>query len=352
MNKNSYLPVQANIICLLLALVGTTTIVTLGMVWTCSQRCFSFFGIHYPMLEPITPGSLTMIAMPRDHDRIADFGAIAKRITTKVTTLNSLLLLTALMSGAVQAEERFITVGSATSVQDSGLMGYIVPIFWAATGVNVHVKAVGTGQALAMGERGDADALILQDRAGEEKFVAEGYGFDRRDVMHNDFVIVGPSSDPAGIRGLRDALSAFALIAAKGALFVSRGDGGGTYVMERRLWRSAGIDPAGQPWYRSEEEGVGATLNLAAAADAYALADRATWANLRNKQSLAILTEGDPILFNLYGSILVSPTKLADVKFSDAKMWHQWLTSRAGLDAIKSYRIGGKEMFFSPRLPL
>jgi tungstate transport system substrate-binding protein len=122
--------------------------------------------------------------------------------------------------------------------------------------------------------------------------------------------------------------------------------------MERRLWQSAGIDPAGQPWYRSEEEGVGATLNFAAVADAYALADRATWANIRNRQSLEILTEGDPLLFNLYGSVLVSPAKRPEIKFTDAKMWHQWLTSRAGLDAIKSYRIGGEEMFFSPRLPL
>ena len=251
-----------------------------------------------------------------------------------------------------QSAERFITLGSATSTQDSGFLAYIIPIFRAATGLEIHVEAVGSDRALSIGARGNVDALLVHDRAGEEQFLAGGYGVDRRDVMHNDFIIVGPTADPAGIRGLNDALTAFALIAENNAPFVSRGDDGGTYIMERRLWQGAAINPAGEPWYRNLNEGVGATLSFAAAVNAYTLVDRATWSNLKNKQSLEILTQGDPVLFNPYGSILVNPAKWPGVKFNDAKMWHQWLTSRAGLDAITSYRVDGEEMFFSPRLPL
>jgi tungstate transport system substrate-binding protein len=252
-------------------------------------------------------------------------------------------------NGQERSAERFITLGSATSTEDSGFLDHVLPIFRAATGLDVHVEAVGTGRAFAIGAHGDVDALLVHDRAGEDKFVAHGDGVDRRDVMYNDFVIVGPSSDPAGIRGLKNAGEAFAQIAEKGALFASRGDDGGTYRMEARLWKSAGIEPAGQGWYRDVDQGIGATLNFAAALNAYALTDRATWANLKNKQNLEILTEGDPTLFNLYGSILVNPTKWPEVKFRDAAIWQQWLTSRAGLDAITSYRIAGEELFFPPR---
>jgi tungstate transport system substrate-binding protein len=168
-----------------------------------------------------------------------------------------------------------------------------------------------------MAARGDVDVLLVHDRVGEKKFLADGYGIDRRDVMHDDFVIVGPSSDPAGIRGLTDALTAFALIAAKGATFVSRGNSGGTYVMERRLWQSTGVDPAGAVWYRNLDEGLGATLNFAAAV-------------------------------NLYSSLLVNPAKWPDMKFKEAKRSHNWLTSRSGLDAITSYRIDGQQLFFPP----
>jgi tungstate transport system substrate-binding protein len=168
------------------------------------------------------------------------------------------------------AARPFITLGSGTSTEDSGFFDYVLPIFRVATGVDVHVEAVGTERALAIAARGDVDALLVHDRMGEDNLVADGYGIDRRDVMHHDFVIVGPSSDPAGIRGLRDALTGFALIAAKRALFVSRGSSGGTYVMERRFWQSAGIKPIGQAWYRNLDEGMGATLNFAAANDAYA----------------------------------------------------------------------------------
>jgi tungstate transport system substrate-binding protein len=189
-------------------------------------------------------------------------------------------------NGEERAAERFITLGSATSAEDSGFLRHVLPIFQAATGLDVHVEAVGTGHALAIGARGDVDAVLVHDRAGEDNFVADGDGIDRRDVMYNDFIIVGPNSDPAGVRGLKDAREAFAQIAAKGALFASRGDSGGTYRMELRLWNLAGVEPAGQIWYRDVDQGIGATLNFAAALNAYALTDRATWTNLKNKQNL------------------------------------------------------------------
>jgi len=251
---------------------------------------------------------------------------------------------------AAHADERFITLSSTTSTQDSGLFDSILPIFKSATGISVHVVAVGTGQALAIGMRGDADALLVHDRIGEDKFVAEGYGIDRRDVMYNDFVIVGPSADPAQIRGLKDARTGLAQIAAATAPFASRGDDSGTNRMELRLWKSAGIqpDPRGG-WYRDLGQGMGPTLNIAAAMNAYTLTDRATWANFKNRQNLEILTEGDAALFNPYGSILVNPAKWPQIKFGDAKIWHAWLTSKAGLDAITSYKINGEELFFAPR---
>jgi tungstate transport system substrate-binding protein len=244
--------------------------------------------------------------------------------------------------------KRFIILGTGTSTEDSGFFDHVLPIFKAATDLDVQIEAVGSDRALAIAERGNVDALLVHERTGENNLVASGYGVDRRDVMHNDFVIVGPSSDPAGIRGSSDAVTAFVLIAAKEASFVSRGDGGGTYVVECRLWRATGIQPAGQFWYRKLDEGIGATLNFAVAIDAYTLVDRATWANHKNKHSLEILAEGDPALFNPYDSILVNPAKWPDVKFDEAKAWHQWLTSRSGLDAIKSYRIDGRELFFPP----
>jgi tungstate transport system substrate-binding protein len=252
--------------------------------------------------------------------------------------------------GTAQADERFITLSSTTSTQDSGLFGYILPIFKSATGLDVHVIAVGTGQALAIGARGDADVLLVHDRVGEDKFVADGYGIDRRDVMYNDFVIVGPSNDPAHIRGLKDALKALSRIAAAQAPFASRGDDSGTNRMELRLWKSAGIQPDPHSgWYRDLGQGMGPTLNIAAAMSAYTLTDRATWANFKNRQSLEILAEGDPALFNPYGSILVNPAKWPRVKFIDAKIWHEWLTSKPGLDVTTSYKINGEEVFFPPR---
>jgi tungstate transport system substrate-binding protein len=259
-------------------------------------------------------------------------------------------LLLVLLSGEACAQERFITLSSTTSTQDSGLFGHILPRFRAERGIEVHVVAVGTGQALAIGARGDADALLVHDRAGEDKFVADGYGVDRRDVMYNDFVIVGPKSDPAGIRGLKSAREALARIATARAAFASRGDDSGTNRMELRLWKSANIVPdKGSPWYRDLGQGMGPTLNIAAALNAYTLTDRATWANFRNRQELEILTDGDPALFNPYGSILVNPAKFPHVKAAEARIWHEWLTSKAGLDAITSYRIAGEQLFFPPR---
>jgi tungstate transport system substrate-binding protein len=260
-----------------------------------------------------------------------------------VTLLFSLLLL-----GDARAQDRFITLSSTTSTQDSGLFGHILPRFRAERSIDVHVVAVGTGQALAIGERGDADALLVHDRAGEDKFVADGYGIDRRDVMYNDFVIVGPRSDSAGIRGLSSAREALMRIAAAAAVFASRGDDSGTNRMELRLWQSVGITPD-KRWYRDLGQGMGPTLNIAAGLDAYTLTDRATWANFKNRQSLEILVEGDPALFNPYGSILVNPAKWPQVKAADARRWHDWLTSKAGLEAITSYRIAGEQLFFPPR---
>ena len=261
------------------------------------------------------------------------------------------LILSIIVVSAAQADERFITLGSTTSAQDSGLFGYILPIFKAATGLSVNVVAVGTGQALAMGRRGDADALLVHDRIGEDRFVAQGFGIDRRDVMFNDFVIVGPKSDPAHIRDLKDACKALEQIAAAAAPFASRGDNSGTNRMEHRLWKSADIQPnSHNGWYRDLRRGMGATLNIAAAINAYTLTDRATWDNFKNRQNLEILTEGDPMLFNPYGSILVNPAKWPIVKFADAKVWHEWLTTKPGLDAVTSYKIDGEEVFFPPRV--
>jgi tungstate transport system substrate-binding protein len=260
------------------------------------------------------------------------------------------LVLSLLFISAAQADDRFITLSSTTSTEDSGLFAHVIPIFRAAKGFDVHVVAVGTGQALALGARGDADALLVHDRAGEDKFVADGNGIDRRDVMYNDFVIVGPKADPAGIRTAKDAREAFLRIANSRAAFASRGDDSGTNRMELRLWKFAGIEPhKGESWYRDLGQGMGPTLNTAAGLDAYTLTDRATWANFKNRQNLEILTEGDPALLNPYGSILVNPAKWPHVKATEARTWHEWLTSKAGLDAITSYRINGERLFFPPR---
>jgi tungstate transport system substrate-binding protein len=268
-------------------------------------------------------------------------GTIARRILAAM-----LLLCTLAVAAPAAAQERFITLASTTSTEQSGLFGHLIPLFRAETGIDVRVVAVGTGQALALAARGDADVLLVHDRAGEEKFVAEGHGLDRRDVMYNDFVLIGPKSDRGGIRGLEDAREALRRIAAAKAPFASRGDDSGTHRTELRLWRAAGVDPKADPSYRELGSGMGPTLNTAAGLDAYVLSDRATWASFRNRQNLEILNQGDPALFNPYGSILVNPAKGAHIKAADARAWHEWLTSEKGRAAIASFRIGGEQLFF------
>jgi tungstate transport system substrate-binding protein len=261
--------------------------------------------------------------------------------------LAALLAALPLLAHPAAADERFITLASTTSTEQSGLFGHLLPQFKAETGIEVRVVAVGTGQALKLGERGDADALLVHDRAGEDKFVAEGFGIDRRDVMYNDFVVVGPAADPAGIKGGKDAAEAFGRIAAAKAPFASRGDDSGTHRSELRLWKKAGVDvKAGGGWYRELGAGMGPTLNTAAGMSAYALTDRGTWASFKNRQSLVILVEGDRALFNPYGSILVNPERHKAVKAADARAWHLWLTGPKGQAAIASFKIGGEQLFF------
>lgn len=261
------------------------------------------------------------------------------------TVLAAALALVAL--SPARAEERFITLASTTSTEQSGLFDHLLPLFTAASGIGVRVVAVGTGQALKIGQQGDADALLVHDRAGEDKFVAEGSGFDRRDVMYNDFVIVGPKADPAKIAKLKDAPLAVQRIAMTQAPFASRGDDSGTHRAELRFWKAAGVDvKAAAGWYRELGQGMGPTLNTAAAMNAYTLADRGTWANFRNRQNLTILVEGDKALFNPYGSILVDSRKLTAPKAADAKIWHDWLTGPKGQAAIETFRINGEQVFF------
>ena len=246
------------------------------------------------------------------------------------------------------AQERSITVASTTSTEQSGLFGHILPIFTRETGITVRVVALGTGQALDVGRRGDADVVFVHDRAAEERFVADGFGGPRRHVMFNDFVITGPAADPARIAGLGDTVEALRRIATARAPFVSRGDRSGTHAAELRLWQLAGVDPAtgrGQ-WYREIGQGMGPALNTAAAQGAYILADRGTWLSFRNRQDQRILIEGDARLFNQYGVMLVNAQRHPHVKAADAQRFIDWLLSSAGQAAIASYRINGEQLFF------
>jgi tungstate transport system substrate-binding protein len=299
-------------------------------------------GYHTPVIL------ITAFPNEQHRTRALDNGAVGF-LSKPFDEASLIKCLTDTITAFGQAVKRFITLGSTTSMRDSGLLGHILPLFKAASGIDVHVVSVGTGQALAMGARGDVDALLVHDRAGEHKFVADDFGVDRRDVMHNHFVIVGPSNDPARIRGLKNAQQALSQIGGAAASFASRGDDSGTNRMELRLWQAAGITPdPRRGWYRDVGQGMGATLNVASEINAYTLTDRATWLNFKNGRGLEILTEVDPALFNPYGSILVNPAKRPNVKFGEAKIWHEWLTTKPGLDAILSYRINGKELFFPP----
>jgi tungstate transport system substrate-binding protein len=246
------------------------------------------------------------------------------------------------------AQERSITVASTTSTEQSGLFGHILPIFTRETGIAVRVVALGTGQALDVGRRGDADVVFVHYRAAEERFVAEGFGGPRRHVMFNDFVITGPAADPARIAVLGDTAEALRRIAAARAPFISRGDRSGTHAAELRLWQLAGIDPAsgrGQ-WYREVGQGMGPALNTAAAQGAYILADRGTWLSFRNRQDQRILIEGDARLFNQYGVMLVNAQRHPHVKAAYGQRFIDWLLSAAGQAAIAAYRINGEQLFF------
>jgi len=254
----------------------------------------------------------------------------------------------ALAAASLGAQPRYIVVASTTSTEQSGLFSHLLPAFTQKTGIEVRVVALGTGQALDTARRGDADVVFVHDRAAEDKFVADGWGIDRRDVMYNDFVIIGPKSDPAKIAGSKDVAKALASIAAAQAPFVSRGDKSGTHAAELRYWKDAGIDPAAfkTSWYRETGSGMGPSLNTASSMNAYLLADRGTWLNFKNRGDLAILVEGDQKLFNPYGVMLVNPAKHPHVKKADGEAFINWLTSPEGQAAIAGYKIGGEQLFF------
>lgn len=256
------------------------------------------------------------------------------------------------VGGASAAAGDFIIVQSTTSTQNSGLYDHLLPQFTAKTGIEVRVVAVGTGQAIKNAQNCDGDVLLVHARPAEEKFVAEGYGVERTDLMYNDFVIVGPADDPAGIAGKKDAAAALAGIAATQAPFASRGDDSGTHKAELALWRAAGIDPAAASggWYRETGSGMGATLNTAVGMGAYALADRASWAAFGNKADHRVLVEGDPALFNQYGVILVNPGKCPNVKADLGQQFIDWLLSDEGQAAIAAFRVAGEQLF-TPNAP-
>jgi tungstate transport system substrate-binding protein len=257
-------------------------------------------------------------------------------------------LCAALAPGGALAADEFILLQSTTSTRDSGLFDHVLPRFTAKTGIEVRVVAVGTGQALKNARNGDADVVLVHARDLEEAFVAEGYGTERLDVMHNDFVLVGPAGDPAGVRGGREAAPALRAIAAARAAFASRGDDSGTHRRERALWSAAGIDPTGESgsWYRETGSGMGTTLNTAAAMGAYALTDRGTWIAFENKRDLEVLVAGDPELFNPYGVIPVSAERHPHVKADLARRFVDWLVGPEGQAAIASFRLDGQQPFF------
>jgi tungstate transport system substrate-binding protein len=257
------------------------------------------------------------------------------------------LALLALGSTSAVAQDASITVSSTTSTEQSGLFGYLLPQFLKATGIQVKVVALGTGQALDVGRRGDADVVFVHDQPAEEKFVAEGSGVERVAVMYNDFVLIGPANDPAKALG-KDIVAGLKAVYNAKAPFVSRGDKSGTHAAELRYWKQASLDPATekQSWYRDTGSGMGPALNTAAAMNAYILADRGTWLSFKNRQSLKVVVEGDAKLFNQYGVILVNPKKHAHVKAVPGQKFIDWLVSAEGQGVIASYKIGGEQLFF------
>ena len=261
--------------------------------------------------------------------------------------LLSLALISAVFASNVQAQEKSIIVSSTTSTEQSGLFGYILPIFKMKSGIDVKVVAVGTGQALDIGRRGDADVVFVHDKPAEEQFVQDGYATKRYEVMYNDFVLIGPKSDPAKVGGGKDIQAAFQKIATAQTPFVSRGDKSGTHAAELRYWKGAGVAVSpSQSWYKETGSGMGPALNTASAMNGYILADRATWLSFKNRGDLAILVQGDPKLFNQYGVMLVNPAKYPSVKKAEGQAFIDWLVSKNGQDVIASYQIGGEQLFF------
>jgi tungstate transport system substrate-binding protein len=249
----------------------------------------------------------------------------------------------------VRAQDKSIVVSSTTSTQDSGLFGYLLPLFKQKTGIDVKVVAQGTGQALDTGRRGDADVVFVHAKSAEEKFLAEGQGVKRYPVMYNDFVLIGPKSDPAGVKGMKDVAKALQMIKDRQAPFISRGDRSGTHIAELTLWnKDAGIDIEKEkgPWYKSIGQGMGAALNTAGASNAYVLSDRGTWISFKNKGDLSIVVEGDKRLFNQYGVMLVNPAKHPNVKQDLGQQFIDWLVSPEGQKTIADYKIDGEQLFY------
>ena len=280
-----------------------------------------------------------------------DFGMNLRTISRRAAACIGLAGLLSLAT-SVGAQERFIVMASTTSTEQSGLFPHLLPAFKAATGIDVRVVAVGTGQALDMGRRGDADLLFVHDRVAEDKFVAEGFGLKRADVMVNDFVLIGPASDPAGVKG-KDIVAALARLGASNAGFISRGDKSGTHAAELRYWKTAGIDaPTGKvAGYKECGCGMGPALNIASSSDAYVLADRGTWLSFKNRAKLAVLVEGDTRLFNQYGVIVVNPARHPHTKTALAQAFADWVVSASGQATVASYKIGGEQLFFPNAKP-
>ena len=263
--------------------------------------------------------------------------------------LSALVTMFALSFSQVAAQAQPLVMASTTSTEQSGLFGHLLPAFRQATGLDVKVVALGTGQALDMGRRGDADVLFVHDQAAEEKFVTDGFGVRRYPVMYNDFVLVGPSADPAGTRG-KDILAALRKLAATQASFVSRGDNSGTHAAELRYWKLAGVENKGQG-YKACGCGMGPALNIAASSQAYALTDRGTWLSFKNREGLSVLVEGDTRLFNQYGVIAVNPARHPHVKTTQAQQFIDWVVSPAGQASIAAYKVGGETLFFPNAKP-
>ena len=268
-----------------------------------------------------------------------------KKLLLSFTAALSLVLLS--QTQMAIAQEKSIVVSSTTSTEQSGLFGYLLPIFEKKAGIQVKVVAVGTGQALDIGRRGDADVVFVHDKPAEEKFVEEGYSTQRNEVMYNDFVLIGPKADPAKIGGGKDIQAGLQKIASTQTPFISRGDKSGTHAAELRYWKGAGVEVSpSSSWYKETGSGMGPALNTASAMNGYILSDRATWLTFKNRGDLVILVQGDPKLFNQYGVMLVNPAKYPQVKKAEGQAFIDWLISKDGQDTIAGYKVGGEQLFF------